>query len=242
MKLLAVAIAAFCCGIALGLWAPVAKLGITSSALRYGFVLAVSLIVCGVVAIVAQCLAVSAISSMLCWVVWGWSERASPSSRCLPITFLSWRKRHRVDLHSPLRWHGYLRDEPALFPWGISFEIALSGVDAEGLLVPTRGGLRMSYAPRPDQPALPDLHAGDEVSVLTQAKRPQFFRDDGAFDRRAYLAAQNIDLTTSLRAASLLERVRPGPLTPSTLVARWRRRLREQLDQLFRDTPRVAAY
>jgi hypothetical protein len=46
VKLPAVAIAAaFCCGIALGLWTPVAKFGTTSSALTYGFILAFSLIV-----------------------------------------------------------------------------------------------------------------------------------------------------------------------------------------------------
>jgi len=222
VKLPAVAIAAaFCCGIALGLWTPVAKFGITSSVLRYGFILAVSLIVCGIVAIVAQRLAVSAISSMLCWVVLGLlgastAEQPLPSDHILMLV----EERH-LDLHSPLRWHGYLRDEPALLPWGISFEIALSGVDAEGVFVQTRGGLRVSYTPRPEQPALPDLHAGDEVSVLTQAKRPQVFHDDGVFNRRAYLSAQNIDLTASLRAASLLERVRPGPLTPAVVCRDW---------------------
>ena len=69
MKLPAVAIAAaFCCGIAFGLWTPVAKFGTTSSALTYGFILALSLIVCGIVATGAQRLAAGAISSMLCCV------------------------------------------------------------------------------------------------------------------------------------------------------------------------------
>jgi len=156
-----------------------------------------------------------------CWVVLGLlgastAEQPLPSDHILMLV----EERH-LDLHSPLRWHGYLRDEPALLPWGISFEIALSRVDAEGVFVQTRGGLRVSYTPRPEQPALPDLHAGDEVSVLTQAKRPQGFHDDGVFNRRAYLSAQNIDLTASLRAASLLERVRPGPLTPAVVCRDW---------------------
>ena len=241
MKLPAVAIAAaFCCGIAFGLWTPVAKFGTTSSALTYGFILALSLIVCGIVATGAQRLAAGAISSMLCWFVLGFlgasvAEQPLPSDHILRLS-----EEHRVDLHSPLRWHGRLRDEPALLPWGVGYDIELNGVEAAGALVLARGGLRLSYATLPDRPAPPDLHAGDEVSVLAQAKRPQVFRDEGAFDRRAYLAAQNIDLTATLRAAWLLERVRSGPMSAPSILARCRRRLREQIDQLFRDAPQVA--
>ena len=43
----------------------------------------------------------------------------------------------------------------------------------------------------------PELHAGDEVAVLAEAKRPQVFKDEGAFDRRAYLSQQNIDIVAT---------------------------------------------
>ncbi len=106
--------------------------------------------------------------------------------------------------------------------------------------VPLQGGMRLSSTPHSGDHALPDLHAGDGIAVLTQAKRPQVFRDDGAFDRRAYLATQNIDLTAALRAPELIERISVAPLTPGTLMARARRRMRDEVDALFGARPEVA--
>lgn len=241
MKLPAVAIAAaFCCGIALGLWAPVVHFGVSSSLLICGFALVFALIACGIAAVVAQRLVVSAVSAMFCWLLLGVLAAGIAKQPLPPDHILRLVEEHRIDLHSPLRWRGLLRDEPSVLPWGVAYDIDLIGVEAAGEFVPARGGLRLSYSLRPEQPAAPDLHAGDEISVLTQARRPQVFRNEGAFDRRAYLAAQNIELTASLRAASLLDLVRPGPVTAASLLARLRRRLREQLDKLFGDTPQVA--
>src|SRR5205807_6137144 len=141
---------------------------------------------------------------------------------------------------SPLRWHGHLRDEPAKLPWGYGLEIDLSGVEFERASLPVQGGLRASFTPRPEQAPMPELHAGDEVSVLTEAKRPQVFRDEGAFDRRAYLAQQNIDLVATLRAPGLIARIGSPTPTIETVLARVRRKLRDEIDALFADTPQVA--
>jgi hypothetical protein len=94
-----------------------------------------------------------------------------------------------IDLHAPLCWHGVLRDEPASLPWGISYEIELSSVDYQEQSIPIQGGLHASYSPRAEVLSLPDVHAGDEVAIVTQARLPQLFRDEGAFDRRTYLRA-----------------------------------------------------
>ena len=145
-----------------------------------------------------------------------------------------------LPLKSPLRWYGRLRDEPARLPWGYGYEIELSGVEFEEVLHSARGGLRVSFTARPEGGPLPDLHAGDEVAVLTEARRPQVFRDEGAFDRRAYLAQQNIDLVATLRAPELIERLSSGTPTTGTVLARVRKRLRDEIDALFADTPRVA--
>ena len=143
-------------------------------------------------------------------------------------------------MKTPLRWHGHLRDESTRLPWGYGYEIELSGVEFEATLHPARGGLRLSFTARPDGEPPPELHAGEEVAVLTEAKRPQVFRDEGAFERRAYLAQQNIDLLATLRAPELIERI--GSPTPSigTILAKARRRLRDEIDELFAGTPQVA--
>src|SRR5437879_9582894 len=142
---------------------------------------------------------------------------------------------------APLRWHGRLRDEAAGLPWGYGYELDISTVEFEGALHPARGGLRVSYALHPERAHLPELHAGDEVTVLTEAKQPQVFRDEGAFDRRAYLAQQDIDLVGTLRAPELIERISPSSPTVGTIIARERRRLREEIDGLFTRDQQAAA-
>jgi len=111
-----------------------------------------------------------------------------------------------LDVHTPLRWHGVLRDEPATLPWGVSYEIELTSVDYRDVSISIQGGLRATYTPDADEHALPNVHAGDQVGLVAQARLPQFFRDAGVFDRRAYLRSQGIDLTAALRSTELLER------------------------------------
>src|SRR5262249_46745576 len=95
-----------------------------------------------------------------------------------------------------------------------------------------QGGLRLSFTPRSDEDSLPELHAGDHVSVLTDAKLPQVFRDEGAFDRRAYLAQHNIDLVATLRSSQLIERVSVSHGTLATRIAHVRQLFREEIDDL----------
>ncbi len=149
-------------------------------------------------------------------------------------------EQRRLPLKTPLRWYGRLRDEPTPLTWGYGYEIELSGVALADVLHVARGGLRLSFTTYPEGAPPPDLHAGDEVAVLTEAKRPQVFRDEGAFDRRAYLAQQNIDLVATLRAPELIERIASPTPTIGTVLARARRRLRDEIDELFSSTPQVA--
>jgi competence protein ComEC len=146
----------------------------------------------------------------------------------------------QIELKTPLRWHGRLRDEPARLPWGYGLDLELTGVDTAEGHVPLTGGMRVSFTPKSEDASLPEVHAGDTVSVLTQARLPQVFRDDGAFDRRAFLAQQNIQLVATLRASSLLERISSPAPTMATRLARLRARLRERLDGMYPGAPKTA--
>lgn len=146
-----------------------------------------------------------------------------------------------VDLHAPLRWHGRLRDEPARLAWGFGYELDLQGVDYGGHFVPVSGGMRVSYSPSAGDARLPEVHTGDVIAVVTEARLPQVFRDEGAFDRRAYLAQQGIDLTATLRAPQLLERTGSPDRTIATRLALVRSQVRNKLAELFADRPEVAA-
>jgi len=48
-----------------------------------------------------------------------------------------------------------------------------SGVEFEEALHALRGGLRLSFTALPDVAQPPNIHAGDEVAVVTEVKRPQ---------------------------------------------------------------------
>jgi competence protein ComEC len=204
------------------------------------FTLAVIFILAGLLLTTRNRLLLGATTSLLTWAVFGvMSEQIADQPRATDDV-LSLLEQEKLQLKTSLRWHGHLRDEPARLPWGFGYEIELTGVEYQNALVPASGGLRLSFSMQPDQAMPPDLHAGDEVAVLAQAKLPQVFRDDGAFDRRAYLASQNIDVVATLRSPLLLEREAPAHPTIGTRLARMRRRLREKSDGLFASKPDVA--
>lgn len=241
MKLPAVAIAAaFASGIALGLYPAVLPLVTSRFFLAICFVTSLALILAGFTLARMERLFPALNVSILSWSLLGFlgacvAEQPRPANH---VTSLLEQK--HLSLASPLRWHGRLRDEPAKLPWGDGLEIDLSEIEFEGAALPVQGGLRVSFTLRPDQAPLPELHAGDEVSVVTEAKLPQVFRDEGAFDRRAYLAQQNIDLVAILRSPELIERVGGSKQSFATRLARIRSRLREEIDALCNGSAQTA--
>jgi len=240
MRLPAVAIAAaFACGIALGLHPAVAR-NAASLLLSSSFVTIAVLVLTGFLFMAIGRLLLAASASLLTWVLLGFlgvciAEQPRDGDHVISLV-----EQGRLPLKTPLRWHGRLRDEPTRLPWGYGYEIELSGVAFEDALRAARGGLRLSFTAHPEGALPPDLHAGDEVAVLTEAKRPQVLRDEGAFDRRGYLAQQNIDLVATLRAPELIERIASPTPTIGTVLARARRRLRDEIDELLSSTPQVA--
>jgi competence protein ComEC len=240
MRLPAVAIAAvFGCGAVLGQAPWFTQHASSHIYLVAGFAAAGVLFCAGIVLARLGRLVAAASASALSWIILGVLGSGLASQPRPADYVLSLVEAGHLDLKTPLRWQGHLRDEPARLSWGYGYEIELTGVEYEGALVPTRGGLRLSFAESPGQASAPDVHAGDEVVVATEAKRPQVFRNDGAFDRRAYLEQQGIDLIATLRAPKLMERTEVSPTTAATLLARARRRLRDEIDTLFTAKPQV---
>jgi competence protein ComEC len=241
MRLPAVAIAAaFASGILLGLHPAVARNAASFLILSCSFAIVAVLIFTGMYFVKIERLIFAAIASLLSWAGLGFLGVCIAEQPRDANHVLSLMEQGRLPVKTPLRWHGHLRDEPTRLPWGYGYEIEISGVEFEGALQPARGGLRLSFTAHTEDGPPPDVHAGDQVAVLTEANLPQVFRDEGAFDRRAYLAQQNIDLVATLRAAKLIERIGPPTTTIGTVLARARKRLREEIDELFGGTPQVA--
>jgi competence protein ComEC len=241
MRLPAVAIAAlFACGAVLGQSHWITERAAPHLYLVAGFVLAGLLLCSGILLARIGRLFPSAAISVLSWLVLG-ILGAGIGSQPRPADYvLNLVDAGRLELKTPLRWHGRLRDEPAQLPWGYGYEVELTGVEYKGDLIPARGGLRVSFTEPPERISAPDVHAGDEIVAATQAKKPQVYRDDGAFDRRAYLEQQNIDLVATLRTPGLMQRISASPSSASALVAHIRRRLREEIDVLFATKPEAA--
>src|SRR6266571_1595954 len=225
MKLPAVAIAAaFASGIALGLH-PVFARNASSHILLSSFFISIAvLVMVGIILVRAGRLFPATVASFLGWVLLGFLAVCIAEQPRDADHIVSLLEQGRLPLKTPLRWIGNLRDEPTRLPWGYGYEIGLSGVEFEDTVHPTRGGLRLSFTAHPEGPPPPDLHAGDEVAV----------------DRRAYLAQQNVDLVATLRAPELIERIASPTPTLGTVLARARRRLRDEIDALFASTPQVA--
>lgn len=161
MKVPAVAIAAaFAGGIVLGQWRPVARYIPSPPYLTICFAGAALLICTSVFLATETRLLPAAAISFLSWSLLGTlaagiAEQPRPSDHVLMLL-----QSGRLDLKSPLRWHGRLRDEPARLPWGYGYEIELPGVDFEGNVLPASGGLRVSLTPPEGQASGPDEPAG----------------------------------------------------------------------------------
>ena len=66
--------------------------------------------------------------------------------------------------------------------------------------------MRVGFTPRDTDSQLPDVHAGDEVSLLAEGRLPLRYKNPGAFDRREFLMREDIHLLATLRASVLLEK------------------------------------
>jgi competence protein ComEC len=237
-------VAAFVCGIVVGLYSPFASISSSIAKLSLCFGASATCAIAALLLLRSENLHASALASLLCWLMLGVTSSAI-GQQPLPLDHVTQLlDQNQLSLKTPLRWHGILRDEPTRLPWGTGYEIDLSGVDYQGATIPIVGGLRLSSAQHAPTGAavLPQLHAGDAVDVIAEAKRPPFFRDEGAFDRRAYLATQNIDLIASLRSPRLLQLTTPNSShTVSNRIAQARARLRDEIDALFANNPQSAA-
>ena len=129
-----------------------------------------------------------AVGSLLCWALLGGAAVCIQEQPRRADHVLSLVDAGEIDLKTPLRYYGRLADEPEKLPWGSSYDIELSEFAYEGTFVPASGGLRLGYIARADPPAAFAPQEGDSIAVVTRAKLPQMYRDEGAFDRRAYLS------------------------------------------------------
>jgi competence protein ComEC len=179
-------------------------------------------------------------SALLAWVSIGAlaslvAHRTEPANRASALSAAG-----HLDLGEPLRWHGTLRSDPQRLPWGWRFEMDLDQVEAGGAAIAVSGGLRLNYYGS-GEAMPPTLRAGDEVEALARTVVPHNYGDPGAFDYRAQLARQGVDLSATLRSLDLLQGTQSRNLRLQARFARLRGRLLEEVDDLFSGQPERAA-
>src|SRR5208337_755222 len=241
MKLPAVAVAAFFSGgILLGLQPVVARHATSKHFLAALIVFLLGCLLPTILLTRREKLWLAASFSLAAWVVLGVFAACLAEQPLPPEHVLSRMAAGQISSKVPLRYVGRLRNEVSRLPWGYGLELDLTRVESAAGALPLRGGMRLGFTPKDGEPALPELHAGDEIAVLTTARLPLVYKDAGAFDRREFLAQQNIHVQATLRASTLLQKI--GAPTPSleTRLARWRGTLRDELDALFPASPEVA--
>lgn len=145
--------------------------------------------------------------------------------------------RGALDTSEPLRWRGRLREDPESTPLGWRYTTDLESVEETGRSLPVHGGLRLTYYRDTDNDNPPIARAGDIVEALCRARIPRNYLDPGAFDERAYLARNGIELLGSLRSAELLQVVTPAKASLSESLARARGSLLARLNRLFAASP-----
>ncbi len=241
MKLPAVALAAcFAGGILLGLQPGLAAHATSKNFLTLILIFLLVCLLAAVLLIWLEKLWAGACVSLGAWILLGvfaacLAEQPLPSQHVLNRMAAG-----EISSKDPLRYVGRLRGEVAHLPWGYGLEVDLSRVETADGVLPLVGGMRVGFTPKEGETGLPELHAGDEVAVLTVARLPLVYKDAGAFDRREFLAQQNIHVQATLRAGTLLEKLGTPTITVGTRVARWRGKLRDTLDGLFPGSPEVA--
>jgi competence protein ComEC len=242
MKLPAVAIAAaFASGIACGFTSAIARHANSRAEVALFLILSAAFLLAGVfLNRGGGHPSATAATSLCCWVLLGVAAACIQEQPRDAHHILSLADAGTINLKSPLRFDGRLRDEPETLPWGFGYQIDLTDVEYEGVSLRTSGGLQLSYARPAGEKPFQTLHAGDAISFLTQARLPRVFRDEGAFDRRAYLSQQGVDLVATLRTGELLELVEPARPSVSGWIARARRHLREEIDVRWHDQTDVA--
>jgi competence protein ComEC len=180
--------------------------------------------------------------TLLAWAAIGSTAASLQRSLIAPDNVAQLIAQGRIDVSSPLRWQGRLRNDPVDRPWGEEYLVDLDRVEIAGTAQPVSGGLRLTlYGDANNLGSAGEFRAGDRVEALVKAQPPRNFNDPGAFDARAYLASQEIHLTGSLRNAALLTLIdRPAPGLRQKL-ARVHGALLKRIDGLFAGQPESEA-
>lgn len=185
--------------------------------------------------------AASAVFALAAWFALGGLAAQFQRYNVHPNDVAAIISRGGLDTKEPLRWTGRLREDPTVTPLGWRYTIDLQSFEQAGQTLPVRGGLRLTYYRGDSNETPPVLRAGNVVEALARARIPRNYLDPGAFDERAYLARQGIQLLGELRSTELIHIAASSAPTLSERLARFRGDLLARLDALFAGKPdRVA--
>lgn len=146
MKLPALAIfTAFAVGIACGLNAEIADQSKSHTVVAVLLFSSLASLLIGIFFVSRSCVVCAGVATLLCWGLLGVAAVRIQRQPRRADHILSLANAGKINLKSPLRYYGQLADEPEKLPWGVGYDIELSGVDSSGSFVRASGGLRLGY-------------------------------------------------------------------------------------------------
>jgi len=219
---LALAAAAFACGILLSTYWPV-------STVIWGWA-CTSLALCVIVAVSVRSLRPAQIAALLALVCAGAFARiATPSPRLAtpPPEFLNVKDVEIV---------GHVTNDGALLAGGgprERFDLQTEIIELDGKKFIQSIGIRVTVFSRDaaeetqedDAPAIPHLAYGARVRLTAKLRLPRNFRNPGAFDYEGYLHGLNISALASVKSGDI--EVLPG--TSGSHLGFWRSRVRNSI-------------
>jgi hypothetical protein len=146
MKLPAVAFTTvFALGITCGLTNAIENLAGSSVFVRVIFAGAAASLLIGFLLSYFEKVTAAGLASRACWALLGLAGTCLGQQPRRSDQIESLAEAGKINLKTPLRCFGRLRDEPEKLPWGVSYEIELSGVETEGVRMPATGWVAREF-------------------------------------------------------------------------------------------------
>lgn len=157
-----------------------------------------------------------------------------------PPNHVSHLPREGIDLSRPVRLEGVVVSTPVNLPYALQFDLEVLRLESGGRFRPASGRvrLRLNTTVDSEDAASPDslrLQYGDSVRALVQLRRPQVYRNPGAFNFRRWMESiEDLYWVGTIRTPLLMERLpATGSYPISTFLASTRRRLLLVIDKMY---------
>jgi competence protein ComEC len=157
----------------------------------------------------------------------GYSMAASTTGRLVAPPLLTWFDSRPETDGEPVVVEGRLREDAALFAWGVALTLDVERAGEIGAPLERRpGGVRLVISGSADPRAVGEWRAGRRVRATALLRYPATFSNPGVPDERWPLSLRGVVLTGTIKSAALVEVLAAGTRVEECAAAAraWTRR------------------